>query len=402
MPGVGLEGLRRADFLSLSGPLRYYDRPSGWRWLVRVGIVGLPLVGKTTIFNLLTCGQVETSAWGAHAEAHIGVARVPDPKLDRLGELFKPEKVTHASVEYVDLPGLARGDGKAALEGHPKEMAAYLHNLKNVDALVHVVRAFEDPAIPHPEGTVDPARDIGLFDLEMMFSDLAVVEKRLERLDKDLKKAKSPELELEHAVLERFKAALESEKPLRLIDLAPEEEKRVRGFTFLSAKPILNVINLGDNEAEKIPRVVEIFGLSAARDAGHSAVTAVCGRIEAEIAALADEDAAAFREDLGLPESGLERIIHESYALLGMISFYTAGDPEARAWSIPKGFNALQAAGVIHSDFERGFIRAEVVTFEDLAETGSLQAAKNRGMLRLEGKDYIVREGDVILFRFNV
>jgi hypothetical protein len=235
-----------------------------------------------------------------------------------------------------------------------------------------------------------------------MFSDLAIVEKRLERLAKDLKKVRSPELELEDAVLERFKTALESERPLRLLDLTAEEQKRVRGFTFLSAKPILHVINLGDGDAEKVPRVVGEFGLAAARGSKRSAVTAVCGRIESEIAALPEEDAVAFRKDLGLPESGLERIIHESYALLGLISFFTVGDPEARAWSIPKGFNALQAAGVIHTDFERGFIKAEVVTFEDMVETGSLQAAKSRGVVRLEGKDYLVREGDVILFRFNI
>jgi ribosome-binding ATPase len=369
---------------------------------MRVGIVGLPLVGKTTIFNLLTHGHVETSAWGARAEAHIGAAQVPDSKLDRLAEVFKPERITHATVEYVDLPGLARGEGKAALEGEPKEMGAYLTNLKNVEALLHVVRAFEDPAVPHSEGSIDPARDMAIFELEMMFSDLAIVEKRLERLGKDLKKVRSVELETENAVLERFKVTLEGEKPLRELTLTPEEEKRVRGFTFLSAKPIIHVINFGDADAAQIPRVVERYGLSGFVSEHRSAVTAVCGKIEAEISSLPDEDAEAFMADLGLSESGLTRIIHESYALLGLVSFYTVGEPEARAWSIPRDSTALQAAGAIHTDFERGFIKAEVVPYELMVEAGSYAAARSRGVLRLEGKDYIIEEGDVILFRFNV
>ena len=369
---------------------------------MRVGIVGLPLVGKTTIFNLLTHGHVETSAWGARAEAHVGEAHVPDSKLDRLAEVFKPERVTRATVEYVDLPGLARGEGKAALEGQAKEMGAYLTNLKNVEALLHVVRAFEDPSVPHPEGSVDPARDMALFELEMMFSDLAIVEKRLERLSKDLKKVRSADLETENSVLERFKAALEGEKPLRELTLTPEEEKRIRGFTFLSAKPILHVINLGDADAAQIPHVVARYGLARFVAERRSAVSAVCGKIEAEIESLSDDDDAAFMADLGLSESGLARIIHDSYALLGLVSFYTVGEPEARAWSIPRNSTALQAAGAIHTDFERGFIKAEVVTYDQMVEAGSYAAARSKGVLRLEGKDYVVQEDDVILFRFNV
>jgi GTP-binding protein YchF len=369
---------------------------------MRVGIVGMPLVGKTTIFNLLTHGQVETSAWGTRSEAHIGTASVPDPKLDRLADVFKPERVTHAAFEYVDLPGLARGEGIAALEGQPREMSQYLTNLKNADALLHVVRAFEDPAVPHSEGSIDPARDMSLFELEMMFSDLAIVEKRLERLSKDLKKVKSAELETENRVLEGFKASLEGEKPLRGLELTPEEGKRIRGFTFLSAKPILHVVNLGDTDVPKIPHVVPHYGLERFVSEHKSAVTSVCGKIEAEIASLADDDAEAFMLDLGLPESGLARIIHESYALLGLISFYTVGEPEARAWSIPRNTTALQAAGAIHTDFERGFIKAEVVSYEQMIAAGSYPAARSRGVLRLEGRDYVVQEGDVILFRFNV
>ncbi|HYK90989.1 MAG TPA: redox-regulated ATPase YchF [Acidobacteriota bacterium] len=370
---------------------------------MRVGIVGLPQVGKSTIFNLLTHGNVDTSSWGGgKGEAHIGVAQVPDARLERLAEIFQPKKVTYATIEYVDLPGLAPGEGKAALEGQAQEMAAYLNNLRNVDALVHVVRAFENPNVPHPAGTVDVQRDIGVFELEMMFSDLAIVEKRLERLSKDLKKIKSSELELENSVLERFKMALEREQPLRELELVSDETKRIKGFTFLSAKPLLIVLNLGDSDAGKITGAVEHFALQKQAAMRNVGVTAVCGRIEAEIASLPREDASLFMADLGLAASGLARIIQDSYSLLGLFSFYTAGDPEVRAWTIPRNTTAQQAAGVIHTDFERGFIKAEVVSYSDMTELGSFQKAKNKGMLRLEGKDYLVQEGDVVLFRFNL
>ncbi len=370
---------------------------------MKVGIVGLPQVGKTTIFNLLTHGHADTSSWGGgRTEAHIGIARVPDKRVDQLGAVVKPEKLTYATIEYVDLPGLSRGEGKAALEGQARDMAAYLNNLKNIDALLHVVRAFDDPNLPHVEGTVDPVRDIAVFELEMIFSDLAIVEKRIERLSKDLKKAKSVELEMEYAVLERFKSALEAEQPLREIELSAEETRRIKGFTFLSAKPLLLVLNLGENDSAKVSAVVEEFGLRSHACKRNVGITAVCGKIEAEIAALPPEDARLFMEDLGLESSGLSRIIQKSYELLGLFSFYTAGEPEVRAWTIPKNTTAQQAAGVIHTDIEKGFIKAEVVSFHDLLELGSFQAAKSKGVLRLEGKDYLVREGDVILFRFNV
>ena len=369
---------------------------------MKVGIVGLPQVGKTTIFNLLTLGRADTSARGAKSEAHIGVAQVPDSRLDQLAELFEPKKVTYATVEYVDLPGLARGEGKAALEGQGKEMASYLTSLKNVDALLHVVRGFEDSSIPHSEGSVEPGRDIALFDLEMIFSDLAIVEKRLERLAKDLKKTKSADLEIEDQVLKRFKQALEEEQPLRQLELTEEEKKRVRGFTFLSAKPLLMILNLGDQDAGKVPRAVEEFRLQKYAAMRHVRIAAVCGKIEAEIASLPEADARLFMEDLGLSGSGLARIIQESYKLLGLTSFYTAGEPEVRAWTIPCGSTAQKAAGVIHTDLERGFIKAEVVPFQRMLEYRSFQEARSKGAVRLEGKDYIVQEGDVILFRFNI
>jgi ribosome-binding ATPase YchF (GTP1/OBG family) len=236
----------------------------------------------------------------------------------------------------------------------------------------------------------------------MIFSDHAIVEARIERIARDLKKGKNQELEQELHVLERARACLENEAPLRELELAAEEEKRIRGFTFLSAKPMLLVLNLDDRDAAKVPHAVEGFGLAKQSSRPRVAVTAVCGKIEAELAALPEQDAEAFLADLGLAESGLARVVHQSYSLLGLFSFYTVGEPEARAWTVARNTTALQAAGVIHSDFERGFIKAEVVSYDDMVRLGSLQAARNHGVLRLEGKDYVVRDGDVILFRFNV
>ena len=327
---------------------------------------------------------------------------MPDKSLDRLSEIFQPKKTTYASVEYVDLPGISRGEGKAALEGQGRDMGSYLNNLKNSDALLHVVRAFEDPNIPHVEGSVDPRRDIELFEIETIFSDLAIVEKRLERLDKDLKKIKSRDLDLEREVLLRFKEALESEQPLRELELTSEEEKRIKGFTFLSAKPLLLVVNIADQDADKIDRAVEEYGLQKQAEMCKVGITAVCGKIESEIAALPSDDAVMFMEDLGLEGSAVDRIIQSSYDLLGVFSFYTAGEPEVRAWTIPCNTTAAKAAGVIHTDFEKGFIKAEVVSYQDMVDLGSFQAAKSKGVLRLEGRDYTVQQGDVILFRFNV
>ena len=369
---------------------------------MKIGIVGLPRVGKTTIFRLLTQGRVDVSSWGNAREARIGVAEVPDPRLDRLFEIVNPKKITYTTVEYVDLPGLTKGEGKAALDGLSRDMTSYLNSLKNVDALLHIVRGFEDPSLPHIEGSIDPLRDIGLFELELIFSDLAIIEKRLERLAKDLKKIKSPELELENDLLLRFKTALESERPLREIALTPDEAKRVRGFTFLSAKPILMVVNVGDEDAAKIDNVVEAFGLEKQEKMPNVGITAVCGKIESEIASLTPDDAAAFMSDFNLPGNALDRVINKSYDLLGVFSFYTAGEPEVRAWTISRGTTAVNAAGAIHSDMERGFIKAEVVSYDDMVELGSFAAAKNKGVLRLEGKEYKIREADVILFRFNV
>jgi GTP-binding protein YchF len=369
---------------------------------MRIGIVGLPQAGKTTVFNMLTHGRSDSRSWAGHEEARIGVAQIPDARLERLAELIQPRKVTHATVEYVDLPPIAHRGREAAGEEHLKNWGASLTSLRNAEALAHVVRSFRDSNIPHCEGTVDPARDIALVELEMILSDLAAVEKRLERLSKDLKKMKSAELEAESRVLERFKTVLESEHALRGVELTEEESRLVRGFTFLSAKPLLLVLNVDDDEASGIPGVLDRNGLrqwTAMRGIG---MTAVCGKIEAEIATLSEEDARAFLDDLGLAQSALERVISASYSLLGLITFFTVGENEVRAWTLPRDTPAVKAAGAIHTDFERGFIKAEVVAYEDMLQAGSFQAARSRGLLRLEGKEYPVQDGDVVLFRFNV
>jgi len=369
---------------------------------VKFGIVGLPQAGKSTVFNLLTQGHVDTRHWGGREEVHIGVAQIFDPKLERLAGLFKPKKITHATIEYVDLPGVARTDRNGPGDGAERGLSSFLSALKNADALAHVVRAFEDESIPHAEGPIDPARDIALFDLEMIFSDLAVAEKRLERLSKDLKKMKSAELEMENEALEKCRSALEAETPLRALPLDDEEDRRLRGFTFLSAKPLLILLNLGDQDADKLPNLLEVYGLGEHAAKPRVRVTGVCGKIEAELAALPEQDARLFMEDLGLAESGPARVVRESYALLDLITFYTVSENEARAWAVPRDLPAIRAAGTIHSDFERGFIKAEVVPYDHMLVAGSFHGARSKGMLRIEGRDYPVKDADVILFRFNV
>jgi len=369
---------------------------------VKIGLVGLPQVGKTTIFNLLTHGHADTSAWGSRGEAHVGLTRVPDSRLDKLAEIFQPKKVTRSTIEYVDVPGMARGDGKAAFEGQGSDISVSLNSLKNADALAHVVRAFEDDSVPHSEGAIEPARDVELFELEMIFSDLAIVEKRMERLSRDLQKMKSPELQFEQEMLRRFRAALEQERPLRELTMTNAEDKVARGFTFLSAKPLLVVMNLDDRDSAKIRRVVEEFNLEKQASKERIRICAVCGKIESEIAALPEEDAQMFMEDLDLSAGGLERIISESYSLLGLSSFYTTEGSELRSWPFPEGTTALEAAGMIHTDMAKGFIKAEVVPFAEILTLRTFRAARSKGALRLEGREYRVQDGDVILFRFNL
>jgi len=369
---------------------------------MRFGIVGLPLVGKSTIFHMLTGGNSDTSHAGHWEGARTGVAHVRDHRLDRLAEVLKPTKVSHSTVEFVDIPGIERrGKGKA-IETDPRSWPSYLSSLRTVDALMHVVRAFRDDAVPHSEGGVDPGRDISLFELEMIFSDLAVIEKRMDRLSSDLRKMKSAELELEYEVLRRYGQALEEERALRDIDLTDEEGRLMRGFTFLTAKPLLIALNLDDGEAPNLARAAGEHGLTEHGARRKCGLTAVCGKIESEIAALPDEDAALFTDDLGLTESGPARVIRAAYQLLDLITFYTVSENEGRSWAVPRDTPALRAAGGIHSDFERGFIKAEVVSYSDMLAAGSFTVARSKGVLRVEGKDYPVRDGDVVLFRFHV
>jgi GTP-binding protein YchF len=354
---------------------------------MQTGIIGLPQVGKTTLFRILTKANVE--AKGGQS-THVGVAKVPEPRLAELAKLYNPKKITYATVQYVDLAGVQK-----------ERMRESLASLRDVDAIAHVIRVFDDPTVPHAEGTIDPLRDATNLDLELILSDHDQVSKRLEKLEKELKKKKDPLQELEKVVLEKCKAHLEAEKPLRELALTPEERKPIGGFLFLSARPMLYVLNLGDDEAADLDKAVEKHKLAALQGRPNTAVVAVCGRLEAELAEMDEKEAAELLASYGLKEPGLNRLIRATYDLVGLMAFFTAGEPEVRAWTIRKGSTAVKAAGEIHSDIEKGFIRAEVVRCADLLAAGSLAAAREKGQVRLEGKEYIVQEGDVILFRHS-
>jgi len=356
--------------------------------VLKLGIVGLGQVGKTTLFRILTHAHGSGLASG-RPEAHLGVVHVPDTRLDRLVKMYPGRKTVYASVEYVDSPGsvidLLRTGVQTA-------------NLREMDALAHVVRTFEEEALPLPDGSVNPQRDIENVELEMILSDLAVIEKRLERLERDLKKQKSPALEKEHHVLLTCKAALEKQTPLREVALGAEEAM-VRGFTFLSLKPMLYVLNLGEKDAVRANAADEFAAQAGLKQRPKTSVAAVSGKIEAELAELSDAEAAEFLESYGLKESAIFRLIRVSYQLLGVISFFTVGENECRAWTIRSGATAWEAAGEVHSDFQKGFIRAEVVKFEDLIAAGGLAEARNRGVLKLEGKEYVLHDGEVVYIR---
>jgi GTP-binding protein YchF len=323
-------------------------------------------------------------------QAHVGIARVPDSRVAKLAEVFKPKKVTYAQIEYVDIGGLQKDREKNS---------ASLVPLREADALAHVVRLFENPAVPHEAGSLDAMRDIESVEIELMLYDLEQATKRIERVEKDLKKKKDTILETELQLLTRCRKALESETPLRELEFKPEEQKMLTGFMFLTRKPMLYVLNLGDEEASEVDRVIEKHHLEKLAAKPQAAVVPFCGKIEAELAELSDAEAAEMMSAYGLAESGRDRLIQASYRLLGLISFLTCGEPECRAWTIERGMNAQKAAGAIHSDIEKNFIKAEVVNWEDLLKAGGFPRAKELGQVRLEGKEYIVQEGDVILFR---
>jgi hypothetical protein len=355
---------------------------------MQTGIIGLPQVGKTSLFRILTRARVETRS--APNQAHVGIARVPDARVARLAEVFKPKKITYATIEYVDIGGIQKDREKNS---------ASLVPLREADALAHVVRLFENPAVPHEAGSLDALRDIESVEIELMLYDLEQASRRMERVEKDLKKKKETVLEVELALLTRCRQALESEKPLRELEFKPEELKMLTGFEFLTRKPMLYVLNLSDEEAHEIGGVIEKYHLEKLTGKPQTAVVPFCGKIEAELAELDDAEAAEMMKAYGLAESGRDRLIQASYRLLGLISFLTCGEPECRAWTIERGMNAQKAAGAIHSDIEKNFIKADVVNWEDLLAAGSFAAARERAQVRLEGKEYIVQDGDVILFR---
>ena len=362
--------------------------------MLRAALIGFGQTGKTTLFQLMTSAREAARAAHGKGEATIGISKVPDQRLDRLTAMYNPKKRVPATIEFSDLATPVRAGSAQALV----DVAAY----KNADALVHVLRAFADPAVPHPSGSIDPARDAQAMEDELILADLGVAERRLERLEKDLKKGKSADLERERDVVTQCRAALEDGRPLRALDLQGDDLKRLRGFQFLSAKPLLIVLNLdeqslaGGNSAQ----AAEAAGLTPFLSRAGTAAAAVCAKIELEIAQLEPADAAAFLADLGLKESGLDRVIRATYDLLGYMSFFTVGEDECRAWSIPRGTSAQDAAGEIHSDIARGFIRAEVVAYDALIARGSMAVCRDHGEVRLEGKEYIVQDGDIINFRF--
>ena len=358
---------------------------------MKTGIIGLPQVGKTSLFRILTRVQVEDR--GYSRDAHLGMATVPDDRLDWLAAQYNPKKLIHATVEYADVAAI----GQEAL----KE-TAFLASLRTVDALIHVLRAFEDDSIPHV-GAIDPLRDAKSVEFDLMLSDLTQVEKRLERLEKDLKKMRTPDLEKENALLIRCKASLEAETPLREMEMTPEEKKLIRGFMFLSQKPVLYAVNVSESTTlgADLEAAAAKFGLTEIASRPNAGVTAFCGKVEAELSEMEDEEATEFLASYGLKESGLVRLIRRSYELLGLISFFTVGEDECRAWTVPANSRAQEAAGAIHTDLEKHFIRAETIHWDTLLTAGSEAAARAQGTLRLEGKDYLVQDGDVLHIRHS-
>ncbi len=357
--------------------------------LMRLGIIGLPQSGKTTIFNALTRGDQPVTVSGGRFDVHTGVVDVPDERVDCLSDLFNPAKTTYAKVTYADIAGLEGSSNKSGLSG------PLLNQLSQMDGFVHVVRCFENQSIPHPLGSVDPGRDIGMMDGELLLNDLIAVERKLERSAEERKKGAGrdkAQIDREIALFERLKAALAADTPLREIELLPEEEKSISGFGLLTRKPVLVLLNLSDGQDE--PEILY--------NHPRSVVACLQGKLEMELAQLDPQDAAIFMEEYSIETLGLYRVISLSYDLLGLQSFFTVGKDEVRAWTVKRGALAPEAAGVIHSDLQKGFIRAEVVSYEDLLALGGLAEARSRGKLRLEGKEYVVQDGEILQIRFNI
>jgi len=366
---------------------------------MQIAIVGLAGCGKTTVFNTLTRGHAETGGYGG-LQLNVGVVKVPDPRLDKLAAVFKPKKIVHADVTYIDLP--APPPSTEFHVGTEELPAEHLARLRDADAILHVVRAWDDPAHPHPAGSVDPDRDLESLDLEFILADLSMVDRRLERLKGSGRHGTPAEREAnehEAVILSRLKPALEAGRPIRDEVLDPDEEKALRGYRFLTQKPVLVLLNVGENDLVAAPALIET--IRSGYDHRHAMVDALSAKIEMELGELDADEAAVFMEELGLHESALDRVIALSYRLVGLISFLTAGPDEVRAWPIPDGSNAVDAAGAIHTDLARGFIRAETIAYEDLLAMGSIAEAKKHGKVRSEGKTYRVRDGDVVEILFS-
>lgn len=354
---------------------------------MKLGLVGLPMSGKTTIFNALTGSDRPTSvAAPGKLDVQMGMVSVPDPRVDALTEIFQPERKVEAQITFADVGGLAKGISQGGLSG------PFRNQLNQMDALVHVIRVFDDPSVPHPESSIDPQRDFDTLSAEFILADLITVEKRIEKLTDEINKGKDRQTnQRELAIFERLQAALEDETPLRELDLTEAERQALRGYGFLTLKPKLVALNTGDPDAD-----------APVLEAGGEPVLALAGQLEAEIAQLDDEEAAAFMAEYGIQEPMRDRLLREAYNLLHTLTFFTVGDDEVRAWPVRIGATAQEAAGVIHSDLERGFIRAEIIPWDVLVELGGLSEARQAGKLRLEGKDYLIQEGDVMTVRFNV